>query len=133
VSNRSKTVALFDHLVGKREQLRRHVEAERLGDLEVHDQLYLHHLLDRQIFRSSSSSRNAAATRAPGVEVLQDRDAARTEQGCTVDDVKEVGGDRLCDGGDLLDGLRIFGMATPRPLKAREPPGVPSGSKPCLA
>jgi hypothetical protein len=34
----SRTI-LFDHLVGNREQRRRHVEAERLGDLEVQHEL----------------------------------------------------------------------------------------------
>jgi len=35
VSNRSKTVALFDHLVGNSEQFIRHVEAECLSGLQV--------------------------------------------------------------------------------------------------
>jgi hypothetical protein len=30
---------LFDHLVGEREQRRRHLEAKRLGGLEVDDEL----------------------------------------------------------------------------------------------
>jgi hypothetical protein len=38
---------LFDNLVGEREQRRRHVEAERLGSLEVDYQFELGRLLDR--------------------------------------------------------------------------------------
>src|SRR5215475_8961188 len=42
---------LFDHLVRAAEQWQWHRETERRGGLEVDDQLYLHHLLDRQICR----------------------------------------------------------------------------------
>ena len=41
--------ALFDDLVGDREQSVRHVEAERFRGLEVDDKLVLDRLLDRQI------------------------------------------------------------------------------------
>jgi hypothetical protein len=42
---------LFDHLVGAREQRRRHVEAKHFGGLEVKYQLDVDGLLDRQISR----------------------------------------------------------------------------------
>src|SRR6516164_244523 len=41
----------FDHLVGQREQLVRHFEAERLGGLEIDGEFDLGRLLDRQIAR----------------------------------------------------------------------------------
>jgi hypothetical protein len=34
-----QTASLFDHLVGESEQLRRHVEAQRLGGHEIDDKL----------------------------------------------------------------------------------------------
>jgi hypothetical protein len=40
---------LFDHLVGLRQQYLRHSDTDRLRSLEVHDELELRRLLDRQI------------------------------------------------------------------------------------
>jgi hypothetical protein len=51
VSNRSKAGHLFDHLVGSREQRRRHIEAERLGGLEIDDEFISAWILDRQVAR----------------------------------------------------------------------------------
>jgi hypothetical protein len=45
---RSKTVRLFDDIVGNGEHARRNGEAKRLGGLEVDDQFELGRLYDRQ-------------------------------------------------------------------------------------
>ena len=47
--HRSKTTPLFDHLVGAKQDPLRHVEAERLGGLEVHDHFEFCRKLHRQI------------------------------------------------------------------------------------
>ena len=44
-------VSLFDHLVGAADQRQRNGEAERLGSLQVDDQLDFGGLLDRQVGR----------------------------------------------------------------------------------
>jgi hypothetical protein len=51
VSNRSKADNLFDHPVGTREHRWRNFEAERLGRLEIDDELKLGWLHDRQVGR----------------------------------------------------------------------------------
>ena len=50
---------LFDHLVGEREQPIRHIEAERLGGLEVEHKLELGRLHHRQV-RGLLAFENAA-------------------------------------------------------------------------
>ena len=51
VSDRSKAPSLFDHLVGAAEQRKRESNAQRLGSIEVDDQLDFHRLLNRQVSR----------------------------------------------------------------------------------
>ena len=49
--HRSNNGSLLDHLVGEREQLVGYGKAERLGSLEVDDQLELDWGLDRKLAR----------------------------------------------------------------------------------
>src|SRR5258708_28781415 len=50
----------FNHLVGQREQLRRNVEAERLGGLEVDHAFESCRLCDRQVSRLDTSKNPAS-------------------------------------------------------------------------
>jgi hypothetical protein len=51
VSNRSKTVALFDHLVGAQEDRGWQFHTDRSSRLEIDDQFEVRDLLDRKIGR----------------------------------------------------------------------------------
>ncbi len=44
-----QTADLFDHLVGERKQLRRHIETERLDRLQIDDELEFRRQQNRQI------------------------------------------------------------------------------------
>src|ERR1700719_179027 len=61
--------ALFDHLVGASEQLRRNGEAQRLGGLDVDDKLILRWRLHRQIARLLTSQDTAHVASSAPVEV----------------------------------------------------------------
>jgi hypothetical protein len=51
VSNRSKAVKLFNHLVGCSEERLRHSEAEYLGGRQIDDEVEFGRLLDRNVGR----------------------------------------------------------------------------------
>ncbi len=67
-----QTTPLFDHLVGPAEKRLRHRKAERLGGLEIDDQLGIGGLLDRRVSRLLAPE-NAA--RANAGEAISVRDA----------------------------------------------------------
>ena len=63
-----QTTWLFDHLVGAREQRRRHVEAERFGALEIDQELELDWKLDGKLARVLALQNSVHITcRAPPV------------------------------------------------------------------
>src|SRR5262245_64215813 len=62
----TRAEGLFDHLVGAGEQRLRHVEAERLGCLEVDHQLELGWLLDRNIARLGALCGNSRISEIAG-------------------------------------------------------------------
>src|SRR5262249_46998779 len=76
--------ALFDHLVGDREQLVWNGEAERLRSLEVDGQLELGRHLDRQVSRSCASKDaidvgRSSPVQIDAVDAIGDQTAARSE------------------------------------------------------
>ena len=60
---------LFDHCIGKRKQVRRHLEPHRLGGLEVKDQFELRRQLHRQIARLFASQNAIYIGRGAAEEV----------------------------------------------------------------
>ena len=63
-----RTPDLFDHLVGARQQHRRHGEAEHPGGLGVDDQLELARLYDRKVGGSSAVLSFVRSTGGTGSE-----------------------------------------------------------------
>src|SRR5258708_20352009 len=72
----------FDDLVGEREQLVRHVEAECLGPLEVDDQLELGWLHDRKVGWLGSCDDPAGIHANLAVCIKQVRTVADEATGC---------------------------------------------------
>ena len=72
---------LFDHLVGAAEQRKREGDAQRLGRLEVDDQLDFHHLVNRQVgrFGALENSPRVAADQPIGVGKVGARDKTSGE------------------------------------------------------
>jgi hypothetical protein len=52
---------LFNHLVGKRQQVRRHVTARRLGGLEIDDEFKSGRICDRKLADLRAAGRFAPA------------------------------------------------------------------------
>jgi len=73
---------LLDHLVGKREQRRRHVDAKRLGGLEVNDQLELSRLHNRQVRRALSLKNPACVDAYLAICIGKSGSVADQSSGC---------------------------------------------------
>src|SRR3984893_5062920 len=104
VSNRSKE-PLFDHLVGEREQLVRNLEPERLGGLEIDDQLELGRLQDGQVGRPRALENPAGIDADLAILVPITDSVAHQAAGCGELAILEDRGHRVPDRpcGELFD------------------------------
>jgi hypothetical protein len=77
-----QTTSLLNHLVGAGEQRDGRVEAQRLGSLEIDDQLEFGGLLDRQIARLFASEDAIDVGRCPPVWINRIRPIGHETSGC---------------------------------------------------
>src|SRR6266436_10294459 len=87
---RGPSTPSFDHLVGAREQRRRHIEAERLNGFKIDDQLVLGRRLHWQVGRllaleDAVDVAGRAAILVDRIRPVRDQAAARDEETCPVD------------------------------------------------